>query len=147
MQGPELEQGESTRMKSIPEPFLRYTLGSLLAFGALNAFGGGYYGLMGAKDVPREWLEGTPFQTYFIPSLILFFVVGGSFLVAALAVFTRRPVAKIAATFAGVVVLGWIAVQVAMIGYVSWMQPVTFLVGSVILLLALLAPSRRRFTT
>ncbi len=28
---------------------VRYALGGLLVFGALNAFGGGYYGLSGAK--------------------------------------------------------------------------------------------------
>ena len=30
----------------------RYTLGSLLAFIALNAFGGRYYGLSGAEGIP-----------------------------------------------------------------------------------------------
>ena len=73
---------------------LRYSLGGLLAFGALNAFGGGYYGLAGAAGVPTEWLEGSPFRDYFVPSLILLVVVGGSFLVAAIAVFAapaNRP--------------------------------------------------------
>ena len=67
---------------------LRYLLGGLLAFGAINAFGGGYYGLSGAEGVPTEWLEGSPFSDYFIPSLVLFTVVGGSFLFAAIAVFS-----------------------------------------------------------
>src|SRR6185503_7859661 len=40
---------------------LRGVLGGLLAFGALNAFAGGLYGMSGAPDVPREWLEGSPF--------------------------------------------------------------------------------------
>lgn len=40
-------------------PAIRYPLGGLLAFGALNAFGGGYYGLAGAPGVPTEWLEGS----------------------------------------------------------------------------------------
>ena len=66
---------------------IRYSLGGLLAFGALNAFGGGYYGLAGAAGVPTEWLKGSPFPDYFVPSLILLVVVGGSFLVAAIAVF------------------------------------------------------------
>lgn len=65
---------------------IRYVLGGLLAFGALNAFGGGYYGLSGAKGVPTEWLEGSPFSDYTFPSVILLAVVGGSFLVAAVAV-------------------------------------------------------------
>jgi len=49
---------------------LRYALAGLLAFGALNAFAGGYYGLSGAPGVPVEWLEGSPFSDYTVPSLI-----------------------------------------------------------------------------
>ena len=112
---------------------VRYALGLLLAFAALNAFGGGYYGMAGAKGVPTEWLVGSPFGSYFIPSLFLFVVVGGSFLVAAIAVLARWSLAWVAAMAAGVVVLGWIAVQVSLIGYVSWMQPATAVAGVVIL--------------
>ena len=43
---------------------VRYTLGLLLLLVAINAFGGGYYGMAGAKDVPVEWLEGSPFHNY-----------------------------------------------------------------------------------
>jgi hypothetical protein len=56
----------------------RYTLGGLLALVAVNAFGGGYYGLAGAEGIPREWLAGSPFHSYFVPSLFLLVVVGGS---------------------------------------------------------------------
>lgn len=117
---------------------IRYALGLMLAFAAINAFGGGYYGMAGAKGVPTEWLIGSPFDSYFIPSLFLFVVVGGTFLVAAVAVLARWPLAWVAAIAAGVVVLGWIAVQVSLIGYVSWMQPVTALAGALILRLAVL---------
>jgi hypothetical protein len=119
---------------------VRLTLGALLAFGALNAFGGAYYGLAGAKGVPREWLQGSPFSDYFIPSLVLGVVVGGSFLLATVAVFRRWPSARLLAFGAGGIVLGWLAVQVAIIGYVSWMQPTTALAGVVILVLASLLP-------
>ena len=115
---------------------VRVTLGLLLAFGALNAFGGGYYGLSGAKGVPTEWLEGSPFTDYFIPSLILFFVVGGAFLIAAVAVFARLRSARLLAQGAAVIVLIWLAVQVTIIGFVSWMQPATALVALLILALA-----------
>jgi hypothetical protein len=115
---------------------LRYLLGGLLAFGALNAFGGGYYGMSGAEDVPREWLEGSPFDDYFIPGLVLFVVVGGSFLAAAIAVFAKLRIARTAALAAGAIVLGWLAVETAIIGYVSWMQPATTIGGLLVLLLA-----------
>jgi hypothetical protein len=125
---------------------LRYVLGGLLAFGALNAFGGGYYGMAGAEDVPKEWLEGSPFDDYFIPGLVLFVVVGGSFLAAAIAVFAKLHIARTAAFAAGTIVLGWLAVETAIIGYVSWMQPATTIGGLLVLLLALLQPSRTERT-
>jgi hypothetical protein len=115
---------------------IRCLLGGLLAFGALNAFGGGYYGLSGAKGVPTEWLEGSPFKDHTIPSFILFAIVGGSFLVAAVAVCARSRMARASALTAGMVVLIWIVVQVASIGYVSWMQPATAIGGLLILVLA-----------
>jgi hypothetical protein len=119
---------------------IRYALGGLLAFGALNAFAGGYYGMAGAEGVPREWLEGSPFDNYFIPSLVLFVVVGGSFLAAAIAVFAKLRVARSAAFAAGAIVLGWLAVETAIIGYVSWMQPATTIGGLLILAFAWLLP-------
>jgi hypothetical protein len=73
---------------------------------ALNAFGGGWYGMAGAEGIPLEWLQGSPFQSYFLPSLILF------------------------------VVVVWLAVQLVIIGYVSWMQPATAAAGLLALALA-----------
>jgi hypothetical protein len=121
---------------------IRYSLGGLLAFGALNAFAGGYYGMSGAEDVPREWLEGSPFDDYFIPGLVLFLVVGGSMLAAAIAVFADLRIARLAALGAGLVVLAWLAVETLIVGYVSWMQPATTIGALVILLLAWLQDER-----
>lgn len=114
--------------------------GGVTGVGAVNAFGGACYGLAGAVGVPREWLEGSLFSDYTIPSIVLGAVVGGSFLLAATAVFGRWRSARVLAAAAGVIVLGWIAVQVAIIGYVSWMQPVTAAWGVAILIAARLLP-------
>jgi hypothetical protein len=119
---------------------IRYLLGALLTFGAINAFAGGYYGLSGAPGVPVEWLAGSPFKDYFIPSLILMLVVGGAFSFAAVAVFARSRLAWVSAYIAGTTVLVWIAAQLAIIGYVSWMQPATLMAGIAILTLAWLMP-------
>ncbi len=96
---------------------LRTSLGGLLAFGAVNAFAGGYYGMAGAADVPKEWLEGSPFDSYFIPGLVLFVVVGGSLLAAAIAVFARLPIARTMASAAGAIVLGWLVVETAIMPF------------------------------
>lgn len=125
------------------QSLIRFILGFLLAFSALNAFGGGYYGMSGAEGVPLELLDGSPFKSYFIPSLVLFVVVGGSFLFAAIAVFARLPYARFAAIGAVAVVFIWLAVQLAVIGYVSWMQPATAITGIVILVLSWFMPKKR----
>ena len=124
----------------------RYSLGSLLAFIALNAFGGGYYGLSGAKGIPTEWLEGSPFRDYFVPSLILFVVVGGLSLFAAIAVFKRFRTARATASTAGIFVLVWLAVETVIIGYVSWMQPTTAAAAVLVLLLTWLLPTSNTAT-
>jgi hypothetical protein len=117
---------------------IRYSLGSLLALLALNAFAGGYYGLAGAEGVPVEWLEGSPFDSYLIPSLVLFIVVGGSALTAAVAVFRKLPEARMTALLCVCIVFTWLITQVAIIGYVSWMQPATAAAAAFILILTIL---------
>lgn len=124
-------------MTGKPHPSaIRFALGGLLAFVALNAFAGGYYGLFGARGVPPEWLAGSPFKDYLVPSLVLFFVVGGSLSVAAIAVLARLRGARFVAFAAGVVLLAWIVAQVSIIGYVSWMQPTIAIGGLLVLILA-----------
>ena len=123
----------------------RYALGTLLAFGALNAFGGGLYGMLGAPSVPREWLRQTLFRGYFIPGLILFTIVGGTLVVGAVAVFARLRMERAAVINAAVVLLIWIATQVSSIGYVSWLQPITAAAGVLILVLAAALPSHGDF--
>lgn len=121
---------------------VRYSLGVLLTFAALNAFGGGYYGMSGAKDVPTDWLQGSPFRNYFIPSIILFIVVGGSFSFAAIAVFARLHFARLVVFGSVIIVFVWLAVQMLIIGYISWMQPLTAIVGLTILILGWFLPKQ-----
>jgi hypothetical protein len=124
----------------------RWLLAGLLLFIALNAFAGGYYGMTGAPNVPTEWLAGSPFDNYFVPSVILFVVVGGAFLAAAIAVVSRVAWRRIAVAVAVAIAIGWLVAQVAIIGYVSWMQPATAIATIVVAWLAtrLPPPSERR---
>jgi len=115
----------------------------LLAFLALNACGGGVYGLCGARNVPLAWLRGSPFTSYLVPSLILLVVVGGALSTAAVAVFAGWRQDRTLATAGGAILLGWIAAQVAIIGYVSWLQPAVAIAGLVTLVLARRLPARR----
>jgi hypothetical protein len=119
-------------------------LGILLLIVAVNAFGGGYYGMSGAPNVPVEWLRGSPFKTYFIPALILFFGVGGISLIASILVFTNHAVARKMAFYAGVIIMGWLITQVIIIGYVSWMQPATAVAAILILVLVRFYPNSQQ---
>ncbi len=116
-----------------------YALGALLVILALNAFAGGFYGMAGAEGVPVEWLDGSPFPDYFIPSVFLFVVIGGLSTFAAIAVFRRRTNAYRLAIVCGIVVLSWIGIQLLIIGSVSWMQPATAIAATLIILLASIA--------
>ena len=109
---------------------------------AANAVGGGIYGLSGAKDVPTAWLEGSPFHTYTVPSLFLLTVIGGGMVVATAAWLLRRRIAPWLSLGMGVILMSWIAAQVAIISYVSWMQPASFAAGLAITALALWALRR-----
>jgi hypothetical protein len=111
----------------------RVALVVIEAIVALNAFGGGFYGMSGAPNVPKEWLEGSPFKDYFFPALILFVAVGGSMSAAAVAAaFAGREWAAVLSLIAAVILLDWIVVQVAITGYTSFLQPLFFVVGLVI---------------
>jgi len=49
----------------------------------------------------QNLLKASPFQTYFIPALILFVIVGGSALIASMAVFRQHRLALKAAFMSG----------------------------------------------
>ena len=89
----------------------------------VNALAGAWYALGGAPGVSTDWLARTPFHDYRIPGAILGTVVAGSQLDAAAAYARRAPDAGTRAGVAGAVLLGWIGIQLALIGYRSPLQP------------------------
>jgi len=90
----------------------------LLSIGAL---GGGLVLMIAPRGeimpLPLSALAGSPFDTYLVPGLILFGVLGVGPLVAALLAWLRHPLAPTAAFVVGVGLLIWVAVEVAIIGY------------------------------
>lgn len=117
-------------------------------FAGLAAVAGGVGLVGGGIRFPSDWLSGTPFSGYTAPGLILGGVVGGSALVAAaMTLLASRMAGALASAIAGAVMIGWIVGEVALIGYVSWMQPAFFAYGLVMVALAALyrdaAPSSK----
>jgi len=109
---------------SLRLPRSRPVLIALDAVMAANAFAGAWYAVAGAPGVPTEWLDGTPFDDYLVPGLILGGVVGASQVVAAIALWRRAPRAKLVSQLTSTILIVWIVTQLAMIGYVSALQPI-----------------------
>ena len=106
-------------------------------FAAVSAIAGAVGLLVGFMNIPVSVLHGTPFADFTIPALLLGFVVGGSALIAAaIALLGPRHFEALATAAAGCVMVGWITVEIAMIGLGSWLQPAYFVVGLVMIGLA-----------
>jgi hypothetical protein len=108
---------------------LELATAGLAGLTAANAFGGAWYGLAGAPGVPREWLTGTPFRDYRVPSAILGAAVGSTAAVATATALKGGEHAGTASVAAGAVLTGWIVAQVSLIGLRSVLQPAMAAVG------------------
>lgn len=87
-------------------------------------------------------LVGTPFADYTIPGVVLVVTLGFGPLVAVYGLLTRRDWAWLAAVLVGPVLLVWLTVEVALIGYVSVLQPAYAVFGLALLVLAFTEPVR-----
>ncbi|HYI19120.1 MAG TPA: hypothetical protein VD836_10450 [Solirubrobacteraceae bacterium] len=58
-----------TRRRASGSHAARAALIGIDALIAVNAVGGAWYALAGAPNVPKEWLEGSPFRDYRVPGL------------------------------------------------------------------------------
>ena len=111
----------------------RRALAVMQIFNGLSALAGGI-GLMGDPTggnvaMETEWLEGTPFTNFLIPGIILFVVNGiGNTTGFIFTIRKHMREAEIGMVF-GVVMMGWIIVQVILIGYGSFLQPLYFATG------------------
>jgi hypothetical protein len=89
--------------------------------------------------LPLSALAGSPFDTYFVPGLILFGVLGIGPFVAARLAWLRDPLAPTAAFIVGAGLLIWVAVEIAIIGYSNEppLQAIYGVLGFAILLVAI----------
>ncbi len=121
---------------------VRIAIGVSEAFIALSASGGGIALLAGTYQdgilieaggrgqFTLEWLRNTPFSDYTIPALILVIGVGGSSLIAAVTICTGREVGVLASIVAGLIMAGYIVVEVVMLRQgISWIEGLYFGLG------------------
>jgi len=89
---------------------------SLALFSAGSALGGGIAMLVGGIEFPLEWLDGSMFANYTVPAIVLAANVGGSQMIAAAAMIRREPWRLETVVVAGVIMMGWIVVEIAIVG-------------------------------
>jgi len=108
---------------------------------AVGAYGGAVMMTLIQPDdfLPPEWLAGTPFDSWVLPGIGLLVANGIVPTFALLGEARRRPWAALAHFAVGCVLVGWIALQLVVIGYVAPAFQVGYLaLGAVILAVAVL---------
>lgn len=127
-----------------PLPVGAYVAGA--AFLAVSAvFGGGMLVLdpTGASmELPLSWLEGTPFNDYLVPGLVLLGVLGLGSFVTVYGILRRTDWAWHAAVGLGLALVTWIVVQIALIRLFHWLHVLYGGLGLLLVGLAL-APAVR----
>lgn len=127
------------------ERAVRMTLIVVDLLAALSAFVGAVGLVAGFMNIPSSVLATTPFADFTIPALLLGIVVGGSALAAALiawfgprrlTVFGSWRFDAVAAAAAGCIMVGWMVIELAMIGLGTPVQVVYLVVGLVMIALA-----------
>ena len=99
-------------------------------FEAASAIAGAIGLVVGFMNIPASVLIGTPFSGFTVPAMLLGAVVGGSALLAgAVTALGPRQFGAPATAIAGCVTVGWLAVEIAMIGLGSWLQVFYLFVG------------------
>ncbi len=119
---------------------LRVTLLVVAGFNLASAVAG-MIGLTvgGGMGLPLEWLDGTPFASYAWPGVILGVVVGGMQALAVIAQYRRYALVWGLHVAAGLVMMIWIVVELAMLLVWSPLHGIYFVTGLLQTVLAVLA--------
>jgi len=110
--------------KLMKQKRIRMTLVVLEVFVALGAVAGGISLLTGAIPASLDGLQGSPFVDYTVPAWSLMVMVGGSMLFAASTILTRREIGVLASVFAGLAMMIFEIVEVAVIDRMGESTPV-----------------------
>ncbi len=111
----------------------------ILLFTALNAMVAGALFVLdpsgGTMGMEVSYLDSSPFRTYLIPGMVLFFVNGVMNIVAAIA--TLRDYCKDSrfVVLQGVLLVGWILAQVWMVRDINLLHVIMFVVGVTLVIL------------
>ena len=119
-------------------------------FLAIGALAGGAALVAGERGeiIPLKVasLAGSPFQTFLIPGIVLFVVLGLGPLAAVRLIAIRHPLAPLGVLVVGAALLIWLAVEIAIIGFSSDppLQPIYLVLGALLTIVGLAWLGRER---
>lgn len=112
----------------------------LVVLNAFVAFTAIYGAIFVVQTIPLDWLKWGPFTDYTVPALALGILVGGSNTVAALLTLFRPRIGALASMLAGVVIIGFELVEIAVVGFTlieydatqfpAWLQVIYLVLGA-----------------
>jgi len=105
----------------------------LLLFNGISAVGGGF-ALM-TEVIPRQasWIAHTDFGSLYFPGVILMAIVGGSSLLASLAMLRHAAGWQLSSLLAGLVMLFWIVGEIGSIRAFHFLQVIYFVTGALVI--------------
>lgn len=108
-------------------------LGVLQLFNGLSGLLGGFMLIDDPSgeslSMNLEWLENTPFPDFLIPGIILFLFVGLGNVLGFWFTFKKKNKRAQFASIFGLILMIWIIVQIAFIGYKDFLQALYFTSG------------------
>lgn len=112
----------------------RRSLLGLLLFNAVSAVGGGLALMLEWIPEQASWVRDTDFESNYFPGVILLAVVGGSSLVAAVAMLKSSDGWQLASIVAGTIMVFWIVGEVASIRAFHFLQVIYLVTGALVVI-------------
>ena len=91
-----------------------------------------------------DWLEGSPFRDYRIPGLFMVLVIAPANLLALAGQVGRKGAAPYLSVGCGALLVGWLVIQTAIIGYRHWSQLIWAVIFPLTGVLGLVQMGRRQ---
>lgn len=110
----------------------RKTLLGLLLFNGLSATVGGLALMTDWIPEQASWVRSTDFISNYVPGVILLALVGGSSLIAAIALLKRSPGWQLTSIVAGSIMVFWIIGEIASIRGFHVLQVTYLLTGALV---------------
>ena len=136
--------------KELPRPKIDYILLIAVLFQGLSGLFGGIGLIIDPSgkmlNIPIEWLQGSPFNNYLLPGIILFTILGVFPIIILIWLLKRRYKGWIGTVVLGIALLIWIFTEIMVIGYQSDppLQLIYGILGILILIMAFI-PAEKRF--